>query len=87
MVTSENPPESALRSAHPGSITEGAILLLLISDRVGGHEGLWKGTRVGGGGTICEEDRGVERTLFGKSQSFDRNLPLPPPSPICFGEM
>lgn len=32
-----------------------------------------------GGGAICEEDRGKEGTLFGKSQSFDRNLP---PSPL-----
>lgn len=32
-----------------------------------------------GDGTICEEDKGTEGTLFGKSQSFDRNLP---PSPL-----
>lgn len=37
------------------------------------------GRNKGGGGAICEEDRGKEGTLFGKSQSFDRNLP---PSPL-----
>jgi hypothetical protein len=47
---------------------------------VRGHEEVWE--RVRGESTICEKDRGIEgkakETHFGKSQSFDRNLP---PSP------
>lgn len=36
-------PEGGLQSAHPASIIEGAILLLLRTEGVGGHEELWKG--------------------------------------------
>lgn len=36
-------PEGGLRSAHPVSVAEGAILLLLRSEGAGGHEELWKG--------------------------------------------
>lgn len=69
-------PEGGLRSAHPASITEGAILLLLRTEGVGGHEELWKGQ--GGGVPSVRRTEGKREHFLERAKVLTGICLLPP---------